>query len=115
MKSAIFLFLFASIISSCADGNKQNSKSMAREDSSAIGETHPNDLFKNNCSMCHAYNKELPTAPAIISYSVDSILNFYDGKSRRDSIWQQHKKIQLTRNEWKRIAIQVQPGDVFKK
>ena len=114
MKSAIFLFLLASIISSCADGNKQKPKSTAREDSSAIGETHPNDLFKNNCSMCHAYNKEL-TAPAMTSYTVDSILNFYDGKSRRDSIWQEHKKIQLSRNEWKRKAIQMHPGDVLTK
>jgi len=64
--------------------------------------------------MCHGYSKGF-TAPAMSRYSVDSVLNYYDGKLKRDSVWREHKKIQLTRNEWEGIANQMQPGDVSPK
>jgi hypothetical protein len=81
---------------------------------SNISEIHPNDLFQQNCAMCHGYNNDM-TAPSITSYSVDSVLKFFDGRSRKDSVWEQHNKIQLTRKDWERIAIQMQPGDFFPK
>jgi hypothetical protein len=91
----------------CKNGNDQKQ--------AIASEIHPNDLFFNNCAMCHPYNQRGATAPPIVSYSVDSVLNYYDGKSTKDSVWQMHKKIQLIRKEWERIAIQMQPGDVFPK
>jgi hypothetical protein len=115
MKWIVILFLdFASTIFSCVNNREKGVTNAHSQDSSSISETHPNDLFKNNCSMCHGYNKDM-TAPAIVSYTVDSILKFYDGKSRKDSLWLNHKKIQLTRNDWEKIAIHMQPGDFFPK
>ena len=111
MKSVTILFLsFTLIVFSCANNQEENQAGTGEQNSFESAKTHPNDLFKNNCSMCHGYNADL-VAPAIKNYSVDSILNFFDGKSRRDSIWEQHKKIQLARNDWERIAIQIQPGE----
>lgn len=109
----INLLLLVSTLSlySCKDNAKKTRTTRDNQITSNDSAIHPNQLFQDNCAMCHGYNNDL-TAPAIVSYSVDSILNYYDGKSRRDSVWQQHKNIQLTRNDWERIAIQMQPGDV---
>jgi len=61
--------------------------------------------------MCHGYRHEL-TAPAIVSYSTEESLDFYDGNKRKDSIWILHRNIQLSRDEWESIARQMQPGDM---
>ena len=114
MKLIVQVFVSLSIIFiSCVDTSKnenrtaQNPKNL--QDSVSV---HPNELFQQNCAMCHGYNQAM-TAPAMNSYSVDSSLNFYDGKTRKDSLWLQHRKILITRAEWKRVAIQMQPGDYF--
>jgi hypothetical protein len=112
MKLIAQVFVSLSIIFiSCVDPPKnenQTAKNPATLKSSIS--MHPNELFHQNCAMCHGYNQAM-TAPAMNRYSVDSILNFYDGKTGRDSLWLRHRKILITRAEWKRIAIQMQPGD----
>jgi len=115
MKWILLLFLVStSLIYSCMDNTEKTVPGQDDQKPTNTSEVHPNDLFKKNCAMCHGYNHDM-TAPAIVSYSVDSVLKYYDGKSKKDSVWQQHRKIQLTRNEWERIAIHIQPGDVFSK
>lgn len=110
----LLLLTLISTIYSCIDKAEKKVSNGDNQTTPNISEIHPNDLFQKNCAMCHGYNKDM-TAPAITSYSVDSILNFYDGTSRNDSVWEQHKKIQLTRKDWERIAIQMQPGDFLPK
>jgi hypothetical protein len=108
------LLIIISSIYACNDNSERKVTNVESETSSNTFEMHPNELFKRNCAMCHGYNKNI-IAPAITSYSVDSILNFYDGKLRKDSLWDVHKNIQLARKDWEKIARQIQPGDFFPK
>lgn len=114
MKLIVHLFVSLSIIFiSCVDTSKnENRTAMNPTNSKDSISVHPNELFQQNCARCHGYNQAM-TAPPLTSYGVDSILNFYDGKTRKDSLWLQHRKILITRAEWKRVAIQMQPGDYF--
>jgi hypothetical protein len=109
--SSIKILLFVSVVCLNSCGNNTEPDTPLQKDTIAgmIPEIDPQALFENNCAMCHGLSKYM-TAPAIISYSIDSIMNYYDGKSATDSIWTEHKQIELTREEWRRIAIQYQPG-----
>lgn len=103
------LIVSALCLYSC--GNNTEPNTVVQKDTivGLISEIDPQELFDNNCAMCHGVTKYM-TAPAIISYSVDSVMNYYDGNSTTDSIWKEHKQIELTREEWRRIAIHYQPG-----
>jgi len=106
------LILLASFLSvySCRHTGKKTVATRDNQIPSHDPASHPNQLFQNNCAMCHGYSKGF-TAPAMSRYSVDSVLNYYDGKLKRDSVWREHKKIELTGNEWERTVNQMQPGD----
>ena len=110
----LLLLTFISTLYSCKEGSENTGTNGEDEIDISASEIHPNVLFENNCAMCHGYN-ENRMAPAITRYSIDSVLNFYDGKSRTDSVWELHKKIQLSRDDWEKIAVQMQPGDIFPK
>ena len=104
MKWIQLLSLVSTVLISCVNNSEKKATAQNDQKPTNPSAIHPNILFQKNCAMCHGYNKDM-TAPAIVSYSIDSILKYYDGKSTKDSVWQQHRKIQLTRNEWERIAL----------
>ena len=106
----LLFFVSTSLIYSCIDNASKTVPNQDGQKPPNTSDVHPNDLFKKNCAMCHGYNYDM-TAPAIVSYSVDSVLKYYDGKSTKNTVWQKHMKIQLTRKDWERIAMHMQPGD----
>jgi hypothetical protein len=110
-KTLLVIFVILLNVYSCDEQDKPVQKAVTlKTDSSEKYELPMGQvMLKKNCGPCHAWNN-LVVGPALSTFNYDYLIDYYDGLIKQDSAFFRHKRIKLTRDEWKEIAIQTYGG-----